>query len=63
MVVSSRPAPSSTPDPRAAYHAKFGRQARHVPTDKFFAAIDDALAQRASAQELRVLALREVQRA
>lgn len=63
MAPPSRPTPRTTPDPRQAYRAQFGRQARHVPTDKFFAAIDDALAQRVSAQEIRVLALREVQRA
>ncbi|CAH0490628.1 unnamed protein product [Peronospora farinosa] len=63
MVAASRPAQASPPDPRQAYREKFGRQSRHVPTDKFFAAIDEALEQRASAQKLRVLALREFQRA
>ncbi|KAK1928371.1 hypothetical protein P3T76_016162 [Phytophthora citrophthora] len=53
---------ASPANARQAYQAEFGRQPRHVPTDKFFADIDEAMSKQVSAQELRVLALREVQR-
>ncbi|KAL4095006.1 hypothetical protein PRIC1_010656 [Phytophthora ramorum] len=62
MVAPQRPRTEQAANPRQEYREKFGRPARHVPTDKFFADIDEAIANKVSAQEIRVLALREVQR-
>ncbi|CAI5700578.1 unnamed protein product [Peronospora effusa] len=62
MVAPSRPRQPPVPNARQEYREKFGRPSRHVPTDKFFADIAEAQARSASADELRVLALREVQR-
>ncbi|RLN88734.1 hypothetical protein BBJ28_00025687 [Nothophytophthora sp. Chile5] len=44
-------------------YATPGRLYRYIPTDKFFAKIDDAMSNGATAEEIRMLALQEVQRA
>ncbi|KAJ8554721.1 hypothetical protein ON010_g9763 [Phytophthora cinnamomi] len=62
MVAPTRQRPVQASNPRQEYREQFGRPTRHVPTDKFFADIDEAIANKVSAQEIRVLALREVQR-
>ncbi|KAF1319013.1 Pollike protein, partial [Globisporangium splendens] len=60
----SRSRPSATPDSvlLEEIRSQFARATRYVPNDKFFASIEDAMSKGSTAADMRMLALREVQR-